>query len=118
MLLCPDLQPGYVYPLPKTTQVVNLHRTRMSRPLGHAAPPSRPYHTSAYHAPESFAQSAVTIVQPKANADGASGSSAENNNGTSGGSSGNSGSGEGESSAHPLVEEEEETAVMKKVMKQ
>uniref|UniRef100_A0A1X7V295 GIY-YIG domain-containing protein n=1 Tax=Amphimedon queenslandica TaxID=400682 RepID=A0A1X7V295_AMPQE len=107
VLLCPDLQPGYVYPLSKATQVVNPYRTRMSRPPGHAAPPSRPYHTSAYHAPEFLAQSAVTIVQPKANADGAGGSSAENNNGTSGndgtsgGSSGNSGSGGGEPSAHP-----------------
>ena len=105
ILLCPDLEPGYVYPLRKGTQAVNLHRTRISRPLGHTAPPSRPYHTSAYHAPESLAKSAVPIyIQPKAKADGASGSSAGNNNGTSGNngaSGGSSGSAGGDSSAHP-----------------
>ena len=105
VLLCPDLQPGYVPPLPGSTQAVNLYTTlRMSHPLGHT---TRPHHTSAYQAPESLAKSAVPIVQPKAKDNGASGDSAGDNNGsgTSCGSSatsgGSSGSGGGDSSAHP-----------------
>ena len=99
VLLCPDLQPGYVPPLPGSTQAVNLYTTlRMSHPLGHTA---RSYHTSAYHAPESLAKSAVPIAQPKAKADGASGRSAGDNNGSSRASGRSSSSEGGNSSAHP-----------------
>ena len=105
VVLNPDLQPGYVNPSPRSMVAVNLYTTqRTSRPHGHTA---RPYHTSAYHAPKSYAQSAILSVQPKAKADGASGGSAGNNNGsgrssgTSSGSGGASGGSGGDLSAHP-----------------